>query len=267
MKKRIWLNAILLVITLFIVELYISNNILEISNHEIYIENLPESFEDYKILQLSDLHSKEFGEKNSELINKIYEVNPDVIFITGDMVNNTDTNMEIFLEILPQISPKYETYFIVGNHELDLKQEYYNQIIEALNKNKVKFLNNEFITINKNNEKINIYGLWYNLKYYSQEELTLEIIEKIIGKDTDETIDILLTHNPKHFELFKEWGAEVIFTGHVHGGMVRLPIIGGLISPERKFFPEYDSRNIHTRGQLHGCKPWPSEVELEDLDF
>lgn len=216
MKKRFWLNAVLLLITLFIVELYISNNILEVSSHSLYIDNLPSSFDNFKILQLSDLHSKEFGDNNSELITKIDVINPDVIFITGDMVNNSDTNMNMFLEILPHISPKYDTYFIVGNHELDLKKKYYNEILEALDENQVKFLDNEHVSLEREKEKINVYGLWYNLKYYFRDELKLETIEKIIGKDNDDTVDILLTHNPQYFEIYEKWGAEVIFTGHVH---------------------------------------------------
>lgn len=244
MKKRFRFNLILICLLLLVIQLYIDNNVIEITNYEICSENLPSEFDDTTILHVSDLHSKLFGMDNTQLIKKVNDINPDYIMITGDMVNATDTDFTTFLDFIKKISVKYKTYFIVGNHELALSNEYYAEIKNTLTDCGVTILENEKATLEKNGQFINLYGMWYNSKYYFGEEFPVESMEKLLGQSSD-SFDILLTHNPKDFETYANWGADLILTGHVHGGMVRLPFVGAVFAPERTLFPKY-SEGIYT---------------------
>ncbi len=244
MKKRFRFNLILVCILIFVIQLYIDNNVIEVSNYEMCFDNLPKEFDGAVILHVSDLHSKLFGLDNTALVKNIDDINPDYIMITGDMVNATDTDFSIFLDFIKKISDRYEIYYIVGNHEMALSNEDYGKIKSALNDCGVKILDNEKITLEKNGQKINIYGMWYNSKYYFGEEFQVESMEKILGKASD-AFNILLTHNPKDFNTYANWGADLILTGHVHGGMIRLPFVGAVFAPERTLFPKY-SEGVYT---------------------
>ena len=249
---KILRRIVLLAIAFFFVELYIDSNILTTSEFCIENKKIPSKFDGYKILHLSDLHSKSFGNENDKLIEKINEINPDIIVMTGDMVNCNDTNFDNFFELVKVLVKKYDIYYIVGNHEQNMKKVNKNVRIDFLEANGVKVLDNEKVELVKEDEKINLYGLWCNLRYYSakaegeKEEFTLETIEKIMAntKINDDEYNILLAHNPNFIESYAAWGADLTLSGHIHGGMVRIPFIGGVFSPDTLLFPKYDSRIV-----------------------
>lgn len=239
LKKRFWHNLILICLVLFVIQLYVDNNVIEVSNYEVSFENLPKEFDGIVILHISDLHSKKFGRDNAQLYSKIKEINPDYIMLTGDMVNASDTNFDVFYDLAQEIGSEYETYFIVGNHELALSNKDYNAIVKTITDFGIKILDNETTTLTKNGQTINLHGMWFNSKYYFSDDFNIDTMENIMGTDNG-GFDILLTHNPKYIDVYADWGAEITLTGHVHGGMVRLPILGGIFSPERTLFPKYD---------------------------
>lgn len=239
-KAKIIFIICLTMFILFLVQLYIDANCIEVSYYDIFSEKIGDDFNNAKILHISDLHSKEFGQNSINLINEVNKINPDYVFITGDMVNATDTDFSVFLNFAQSIAGKYECYFIVGNHELDLSNKDYDDIISLIESYGITVLDNEKMELIKGNDKINLYGLWYNVRFYmATDQLTSDIITTIIGKDDEETFDILLTHNPKYFEVYNEWGADLTLSGHVHGGMIRLPFVGAVFAPERTLFPKY----------------------------
>ena len=248
-KKRFWFNLSLICLVLLAIQLYVDNNVIEVSNYEVSFENLPKEFDETVLLHVSDLHSKLFGTDNEQLYEKIEEINPDYIMLTGDMVNASDTDFSVFYDFAEKVGAKYETYYIVGNHELALSQNDLADIITTITGFGVKVLDNETITLVRNGETINLHGMWYNSRYYFNEEFTIEVMNKIIGEENG-GFDILLTHNPKSFEVYADWGAEVILTGHVHGGMVRLPYFGAIFSPERTLFPKY-SEGVYSVENSH----------------
>ena len=167
---RLIRKILMAVIAFFLVELYIDSNMLVVSKINIKDKKIPESFNGYKILHLSDLHSKSFGDKNVDLISKIDEINPDLIVITGDMVNCNDTNFDNFFNLAKALAKKYKIYYIVGNHEQNMKEENKNTIFDFLKANGIMILDNEKAIIEKNEEEINLYGSWCNLRYYSARE-------------------------------------------------------------------------------------------------
>lgn len=254
---KIFRRIFFLLIAFFLVEVYIDSNILEISNFSIKDNKIPDKFSGYKILHLSDLHSKSFGNKNDKLVEKINEINPNIIVMTGDMVNCNDTNFDNFFELVKVLSKKYEIYYIVGNHEQNMKKVNKNVITDFLKSNDVKVLDNEKVDLKIDDEKINLFGSWCNLKYYSSNAesknyvFSKEVMEKIMEDapiNTDE-YNILLAHNPNFIESYADWGADLTLSGHIHGGMVRIPFIGGIFSPDTMFFPKYDNGMYEVSGK------------------
>lgn len=222
--------------------LYLDNTLVEVSKYEIKSNKIPKEFNKYKIVQLSDFHSYGFKRDNLKLIDKIYEEAPDIIVITGDMVNKYDKKFEKFLNIAEILSKKYKIYFIVGNHEIRLNKKDLEYILNKLKGFGIKILKDEKITIARKNGHINIYGLNIPLSYYkiiNRPANVGEVVSKVLKGCKEEEFNILLAHNPLFFEEYSKHNIDLTLSGHVHGGMIRLPLIGAILSPERKFFPKY----------------------------
>jgi predicted MPP superfamily phosphohydrolase len=220
--------------------------------YSIELSKLPYSFHGFKILQLSDLHSRIFNASNEILINLINESNPDIIVITGDMINSQKDDGSVFINIIKNLKHKYPVYFVLGNHEHQVKKlndEVYSKYISELIRLKTIILDNFKISIKKGNDKINLWGLTLDPSFYwkatykkdSNEIFPDYYIDKKLGPCAKKEVNILLVHNPKYFEKYSNWGADLIFSGHVHGGIIRLPYFGGFLSPDRSFFPKYDN--------------------------
>ena len=223
---------------------FLQNTLIEVSNYEIKNDKIPKEFNNFKIVHLSDFHN--YGNKNysTKLINKIINENPSIIVMTGDMVNKYDRNFKKFFKLAEVLSKKYEIYYIVGNHEKRLRKDDLSLLIKKLNEFGVKTLSDEKITIMRGKAYINIYGIDIPLSYYKIKNKPSnidEVINAVLNKCSEKEYNILLAHNPLYFEEYIKHNVDLTLSGHVHGGMIRLPYIGGLLSPERKFFPKYSS--------------------------
>lgn len=258
---------VLLLLLVVLLRIYIDNEIPKVSNVEIKSPKLPEVFDGYKIVQLSDLHSKSFGNNNEMLIDMIDKESPNIIVMTGDMVTANEKDFTVFYSLVKELTKKYRVYYVYGNHEGELSLKLKSEITAFLKENGVIVLDNDYISIEKNNEKINLYGLCYTQKYYSYKGGKKHIITENYIKNKLGTIDknkynILLTHNPLFFDAYSGYGFDLTLSGHVHGGLIRLPFIGGILSPERKFFPQYsagvyekgNSKLVVSRGLSRGTK-------------
>lgn len=267
-RKRMYTIVIVLLLLLVVLlRIYIDNEIPKVSNVEIKSSKLPEVFDGYKIVQLSDLHSKSFGNNNEMLIDMIDKESPNIIVMTGDMVTANEKDFTVFYSLVKELTKKYRVYYVYGNHEGELSLKLKSEITAFLKENGVIVLDNDYISIEKNNEKINLYGLCYTQKYYSYKGGKKHIITENYIKNKLGTIDknkynILLTHNPLFFDAYSGYGFDLTLSGHVHGGLIRLPFIGGILSPERKFFPQYsagvyekgNSKLVVSRGLSRGTK-------------
>lgn len=267
-RKRMYTIVIVLILLLVVLlRIYIDNEIPKVSNIEIKSDKLPKVFDGYKIVHLSDLHSKNFGNNNEILIDMIDNESPDIIVMTGDMVTANEKDFTVFYNLVKKLVKKYKIYYIYGNHEGELSLKLKNEITTFLKENGVIILDNDHISIEKNGEEINLYGLCYTQKYYSYKSGNKHIVTENYIKNKLGTIDkkkynILLTHNPLFFDAYAGYGFDLTLSGHVHGGLIRLPFIGGILSPERKFFPQYsagvyekdDSKLVVSRGLSRGTK-------------
>lgn len=236
---------------------YCDNNVLQVSQYTVTSHEIPASFKGFKILQLSDLHSKNFGNDNHRLAKKIDGENPNMIVMTGDMINTKDADFEVFINLAKQLSKKYDTYYVVGNHEQNLSENKLKMLMNELEQSGVKVLDNEKVAITKGNNSINLYGMWFNLKYYKDVSagyakdvhFGAEQMKSVLGNVDDDSYNVMLTHNPVYFSTYSSWGADLTLSGHMHGGMMKMPFKGGLLSPEKEFFPEYDAGKYRIDGK------------------
>ncbi|WP_343338804.1 putative protein YpbG [Terrisporobacter petrolearius] len=253
-NKNIWIWTVILIILSIFTIIGINNKMNKnfvIKEETLIYKNLPKSLADYKILQISDLHSKEFGTNNEKLINSIKEINPDLILVTGDMFTvsdiSIDMNEEVLVpyQLLSKLATNYKIIYVSGNHEegKDIiyngddyrtrdrsKNNAYNRYRSKLESLGVTFLENS--SLQNYNDFINIYGVYFD---------SMEKNEYYQSINLDKTkFNIMLCHDPKYFHTFANMGFDLVLSGHVHGGIIRIPLVGGLFSPDRTFFPKYD---------------------------
>ncbi len=245
MNKRILKYGVLFLVLVIILGAFIiyDNFNIETTEYIIETENVPESFDGFKIIHLSDLHNTQFGENNKNLLEIIYEENPDVVFITGDSIDRFNTDIDIPIKLIENILTTCDVYFIVGNHELSSDTDKYLKFIDTLTEMGVHVLQDNDAYIERNNEKIQIIGLndadRYKITY--GENYKQGIIDSINKMDNKNYYSILLSHHPELFPEYSETDVDLVFSGHAHGGQFRLPFIGGIIAPEQGLFPEYDA--------------------------
>lgn len=247
--KEVWIGIILFLLIYGVFEIIRSNSRLRVSNFTVSSEKLSAIFDGFRIVQISDLHSKLFGKNSHRLLTAVAAQHPDLIVLTGDMVNRFDHDFSIFYSLAKELPKQAPTYYILGNHEEVFTAQTRQQLYEQLASFGVHVLDNDSVTISRGGESIHLYGLWSPLPFYrrinkpktKENTWTTEHICQRLGLADRTKWNLLLAHNPLFFDSYVEWGADLTLCGHVHGGVVRLPWVGGLLSPERKFFPAYDA--------------------------
>lgn len=202
-----------------------------------------------RIVFLSDLHNQEYGEDNALLIQKIREIDPALILIGGDMFIKKDKySYDPALRFVRELAGSFPVYYANGNHEQRRKEnpedyrESYAEYKDMLERAGVRFLENDSMDFLLETCRINVTGLELPEEYYAHfhaPKLPMEIITERIGRADDETFQILLAHNPSYMDRYVEWGADLVLSGHLHGGVVRIPGVAGVISPAFRLFPKY----------------------------
>ena len=247
--KIIIISAFLAVLFLFLsaVLFVFSGNIgLHVSKFTIKSGNLPEQFDGFKIAQVSDFHNEEFG-SSKKLLDKLRSAEPDIIAITGDLLDSYEVNYDVALHFISEAQKIAPCYFVMGNHEgrLDGYESFKKQIIDL----GVIVLENTSCTIERGGEKITVYGLLdpESLKGEEYGYGEMGILEKLLKEMNfkDEGYSILLSHRPECFEYYVDYGYDLVLAGHAHGGQFRLPIIGAVYAPGQGFFPKYTA-GVHT---------------------
>ncbi len=224
--------------------IYISNNCLKITKYNIKSEKLPNEFDNFKIVQISDVHSRIFGEKNIEFINKIKKINPDIIVMTGDIIDATTPDVVKFVDNFKELFKLYPTYYSIGNHERKLGYNRYKLYLDTLKSKGVNVIVNGSIPYRKGDSKIIINALKFRENMQPRiltEDRKKRYVDymKIKLNNIDlNYYNILLTHDPENFQMYEKLKVDLIFSGHVHGGLIRVGKLC-LFSPRRKFFPKY----------------------------
>lgn len=231
---------LLLVLAVFTAWTVRGNVTFEITHTETVSEKIPPQFSGFKIAHVSDLHNARFGKDNRRLIEALRREKPDIIAITGDLVDSQSTDIDgsvAFVRSAVKIAP---CYYVTGNHDRWLKDEYFI-LEEKLLSLGVTVLHGESITLDRNGEQITLLGVDDPL--FSQINAPRRESDDAVLAEISESskFQILLAHRPERFEIYKKHGIDLALCGHTHGGQLRLPFIGGIIAPDQGFFPKYDA--------------------------
>ena len=238
-KKRRWLIAagvIIFLLLLFIWLMYDSSANLQVSRYEAASEKLPESFDGFTIVQLSDLHGAQFGSDGTALAEKVRELEPDMIALTGDFVTD-EGDLDAVRQLVSELSEICPVYFVSGNHEFGsgLAQEVRQIMTDA----GVKYLSNEFVSIDRGEDSIILGGVEDPLAYADM--IDPPELARRMNEADPAAFKVLLGHRNYWMEEYPDLPVDLILSGHAHGGLVRIPGVGGVIGTDRSLFPDYDA--------------------------
>ncbi|MGI6366346.1 MAG: metallophosphoesterase [Bacillota bacterium] len=214
------------------------NNGLGITEIEYINSQIPQGFRGFRIVQVSDLHNKEFGHGNARLLAAIQAAQPDLVVITGDLVDRRRTDFEVARSFATQVAEIAPVYYVSGNHEQALA---YGEFRDLLTGAGATVLDNADVILERQGEQIALLGLSDPMAYafYADETFALHLADLVVKNEGMFTI--LLSHRPEKMSLYSHHGVDLVFSGHAHGGQFRLPFIGGLAAPHQGLFPKYTS--------------------------
>lgn len=232
MRVKTLIGCLLLAVSLGIFCFWQNNDIV-VSRYQYTNDKLPESFDGYTIVQISDLHNKLFGRGQKRLTSVIESEKPDIIVITGDLVDSNHTDLEKALTFIKEAAKIAPLYYVTGNHEYWLSEADFDTLMNQMAELGVNILDNQRVKI-ENNEK-----RYFYLIGLSDDSLNEEALKRLTGDLENSVFQVLLAHEPQCLEVYSAFDIDFVFAGHAHGGQVRLPFIGGLAAPDQGLFPEY----------------------------
>ncbi|MBU9673196.1 metallophosphoesterase [Planococcus sp. CP5-4] len=232
MKKLI---ALIFAALLLVGFAWVNNNWIVTTEYSVQSEKVPDAFSGKRIVQVSDLHNAEFGDQQQALLEKVEAANPDVIFITGDLIDSNRYDLERSLAAVDGLVEMSEVYYVIGNHEVS-SNRLDDEIVPALEERGVEVLRNRSVMWEENGEAIQIAGIDDPLMdiYLHEEEFTRNSIAEA---GLNDAFTLLLAHRPEQLDTYASEGIDVVFSGHAHGGQIRIPGLGGLIAPGQGWFP------------------------------
>lgn len=210
-------------------------------------QRLPQEFEGFRIAQISDLHNEVFGTGNGELLTLLAGTRPDIIVITGDLIDSRRTDVSAALEFVRGAVEIAPVYYVAGNHESRLPEEFWmlERCMENLG---VSVLRGERTLLTREGAAIALIGVDDPTFQDKNSANWPGILEEELGRLREEGLySILLIHRPELLETYAREGTNLVFSGHAHGGQVRIPFVGGVIAPNQGFFPQYDG-GLYTMG-------------------
>lgn len=228
-----------------------SNKALELNSYTVTSDELPDSFNGFRIAQVSDLHNAEMGKENEKLISMLKDSAPDIIVITGDMIDSRNTKVDVALSFAEQAVKIAPCYYVTGNHEARVDK--YGDLKDGLLELGVIVLEDARVEIELSGEIITLIGVGdpsFQTDYLFGDDETVvkSKLDELTSEDDGYTI--LLSHRPELFDVYVESGVDLVFSGHAHGGQFRIPFIGGVVAPNQGVFPKYDA-GIFTEGNTN----------------
>lgn len=216
---------------------------LTVSHFTIQNEKISDDFLNFKIAQVSDLHNHQWRNK---LIHRLEKETPDIIVITGDLVDSSHTDFDISMEFISRAEEIAPVYYVTGNHEARLDN--YSELESRLVKAGVHIMDDRREFIEKGNSKINMIGIQdpdfveRNTFDGIQESIVTTKLQPLLNPAC---YNIVLCHRPELFNGYVENKADLVITGHAHGGQIRIPFAGGFVAPHQGFFPKYSEGVYH----------------------
>ena len=249
-KKRTIILAIVAVLLALVVWTVWGNTALELNTYTVGSKELPDAFDGYRIAQVSDLHNAEFGDRNQRLLEMLREAEPDMIAITGDLIDSRKTNIAVALAFAEEAVKFAPCYYVSGNHEARVPE--YRELKAGLEAAGVTVLDDAQVKIEVSGESITVIGV--NDPSFHADYLTSDaaVMDRKLSElsSEDAGFAILLSHRPELFDTYVAHDMDLILTGHAHGGQFRLPLIGGLIAPNQGLFPKYND-GLYSEGNTN----------------
>ncbi len=240
-KNRTTIILVMLLISIMVSWVIWGNLSVETTKLTVTAKDLPEAFDKFSIAHISDLHNAEYGKNNEKLIDILEAESPNIIAITGDLIDSNHTNLEVALSFAQQAIKIAPCYFVTGNHEAWIGSQY-EELKTSLQNTGITVLQDEAIELNYGDVCIQLIGL--NDPDFSERDrlLSESILEaKLSQVNISDGFTILLSHRPEYFNVYQNKNIDLVLSGHAHGGQFRLPLGGGVIAPGQGLFPKYDA--------------------------
>lgn len=247
-RKRVLFAALLLLLALLGWTLW-ANTALEINEYTVSSGKLPEVFDGFRIAQVSDLHNAEFGEGNEQLLSMLREAEPDIIAITGDLIDSRRTDVQVALSFAREAVKIAPCYYVTGNHESRVTE--YDALEQGLVEAGVTVLRNDTLLLEREGQGLRLMGV-DDCTFYpgSDGNVQVKAMEAEIIRMLDGEYTVLLSHRPELAVVYDRYDVDLVLSGHAHGGQIRLPFIGGLYAPDQGFFPKYTKGVYETEDQI-----------------
>lgn len=259
-KKYIKSALVLLIVIALLLFCSYQNRHLETTYYTYKAEQLGADLEGYRIVQISDLHNVKFGKNNQKLVDRIRECEPDMIVLTGDLVDSNHTNVDRAVQFVDEIVKICPVYYVTGNHEYWLEKSEYDELMDGLVSAGVVILDNQVVEISRGDAKFRLVGL----DDRSLADGTLEALlsdesirnnqaeqkEEIADNEDsgEKELTVVLAHEPQYLARYAGTGVDLVLYGHAHGGQFRLPFVGGIVAPDQGFLPEYTAGEYYMNG-------------------
>ena len=226
------------------------NTALELNTYTIHSRELPDAFDGYRIAQVSDLHNAEFGDGNERFLKMLREAEPDMIAITGDLIDSRRTDLAVALAFAKEAVQIAPCYYVSGNHEARVSE--YQELKAGLAAAGVTVLDDAQVKIEVSGESITVIGVndpSFSADYLSGDAAVIDQkLSELAAEDPGFTL--LLSHRPELFDTYVDHDIDLVLSGHAHGGQFRLPLIGGLVAPNQGLFPKYDA-GLYSEGNTN----------------
>lgn len=243
-KKKCLITALLLVLAALVLWTVWGNVTVGVTHYSIPSKRLPAAFDGLKIAVISDLHNARFGSGNSRIIQLVEAESPDIIAITGDLVDSARTDLETAIALVHELMQIAPCYYVPGNHEARLGS-LYDDLEEKLLAEEVRILHDQVLPLEKDGQQIQLAGLDDPLFSEGSTAVHPAVLEtKLNQMNLSDAYCILLSHRPETFDVYAAAGIDLVLSGHAHGGQFRLPFIGGIAAPNQGLFPKYDAGRV-----------------------
>ena len=250
-KTRRWIAAIAAAAVLSLLgwALVWGNTALVTADVLVCSNGIPEAFDAYRIVQISDLHDAQIGENNEKLIAMTAETEPDCIVLTGDFVDSSRFHPELSLSVAESLVKIAPVYYVSGNHEAILPDEDYQALTDGMRALGVCVLEDESAELTRDGQSIRLIGLT-DIGFHpgTLEEKKDALRTALSALLPEDEFSVTLAHRPELMDVYTECGAPLVLSGHAHGGQIRLPGIGGLIAPGQGLFPKYTEGKYEENG-------------------
>lgn len=248
-QKYIKLAITLSIVIVIILFCNFQNKHLATTHYTYAAEQLGADLEGYRIVQISDLHNAKFGKNNRKLVDRIRECEPDMIVLTGDLVDSNHTNIDRAVQFVDEIVKICPVYYVTGNHEYWLEKSEYDELMDGLIGAGVVILDDQVVEISRGDAKFRLVGLDDKSLADGTLGTLLNNTHNVVHEDSDEReFTVVLAHEPQYLARYASSGVDLVLSGHAHGGQFRLPFVGGIVAPDQGFLPKYTAGEYYMNG-------------------